>query len=431
MLVSLHTYAQNERVNITGGVEVDIDERPFQASIQQGGNHFCGCSIVNDRYVVTAAHCVQGRTAENLRVAVGVTEQTQVGTNGQLVDVRRIVTHPNYNSNTSDNDIAIIELANPINFNANAQPIRIINNANRNLINLGQQTIVSGWGWTTPGQSSAPNHLRAVTVPIISNNEASRQLGRALTNNMIATSYVGNRQGPCHGDSGGPLTREDGRGIPYLIGAVSWGRPGCPEGQNSPSVYTSVINYQNWIYDNICQENMTIRGGIFSDVLLEASNEVRYSGTVQGSANALIRAGRQIILSNGFTTRPTGNGEVFVSIGGNCTNTGAARISVTDKRDFSLLNIDKRQLENFEPATTFPNPFTNELTVSYFLEEESKVNLLIYDIAGYQVVSSIKQEKQKAGNYVIKLNTSELPTGIYMYQLKVNNQEFKGKIIKQ
>ena len=431
LLLSLHTYAQDKSTpitkaeNITGGVEVDIDQRPFQGSVQLGGGHHCGCSVVNDRYVVTAAHCVQGRTAESFRVALGVTEQSQVGSSGQLIDVRNIIRHFNYDPSTLDNDIAILELETAITFNDNVQPVRIINEANRNLINAGQQVTVSGWGWITPGRSSSPNHLREVTVPIITNAEANRQLARLVTDNMIATGYIGNRQGPCHGDSGGPLTGENGAGIPFLVGVVSWGVPTCPEGANSPSVYADVINYQNWIYDNICQQTVSIGSDIFSDVLLEASNSLTYSGTIRNRANAVLRAGQQVILTDGFVARPTGRGDVLVDIGGNCVNTNARTITANEKSIFIEQEAESIQTE------VYPNPFTNEATISYFMEETGVVDLALYDLAGRQIKHLIKHEIQQSGNQALKIDASKLSAGTYIYDLSIGRNQTKGKIIKR
>lgn len=93
-----------------------------------------------------------------------------------------------------------------------------------------------------------------VNVPLISNQTAKNQLDTSypshplITNNMVATGSVGsNRQGACHGDSGGPLTTQDSQGKTKLIGIVSWGVPNCIGNSNSPSIYTKISNYKSWI----------------------------------------------------------------------------------------------------------------------------------------------------------------------------------------
>lgn len=84
----------------------------------------------------------------------------------------------------------------------------------------GQYAYTSGWGWIYSGTSSSSNHLVGIQIPLISNEDADRQLDISysghleLTNNMLATGFEGNdRLSPYHGDNGSPLTVSDKNNI--------------------------------------------------------------------------------------------------------------------------------------------------------------------------------------------------------------------------
>lgn len=104
--------AKSQTTNIVGGSEIDISTVPWQVSLKnvaQWNQHFCGGSIISSRWILTAAHCVYGKSVNNIKIHAGSTNQTQL-TNGQYINASQIIIHPNYNSTNSDNDIALIQL---------------------------------------------------------------------------------------------------------------------------------------------------------------------------------------------------------------------------------------------------------------------------------------------------------------------------------
>lgn len=132
---------------IVGGSTASVGQFPYQVSMRTSGNgHFCGGWIQNTRWAVSAAHCTIGRTLANTRVAVGAHSRTD----GVSHASARIVNHPNYNSNTLNNDISVIQTSTTITMNARAQPIP-----------LGQATVGAGaaviTGW---GQTAVSSHVR-------------------------------------------------------------------------------------------------------------------------------------------------------------------------------------------------------------------------------------------------------------------------------
>jgi len=229
--------AQWEGRIVGGNTVTSAASFPYQVSMQSGANaHFCGGSIINNRWVLSAAHCTIGRTVANTRVRVGSHLRTSGGVSHASSAIRN---HPSYNANTLANDICTVQTATVIGFNANVQPIT-----------LGQATvgasaaIVTGWGQTShPG--SAPVNLQVLNTNTLTNANC-RSLHTAgnansVFDNTICT-FTRAGQGTCMGDSGGPLVVGN-----TVVGAVSWGIA-CAQGR--PDVYARVSSHRTWIINN-------------------------------------------------------------------------------------------------------------------------------------------------------------------------------------
>ena len=99
MTNSIFLSAQNQ--NIIGGQPIDISQAPWIVSIQESGSHFCGGSIINAEWILTAAHCVVANEPTDLIIHAGATNQTQSNV-GQWVLVDRILIHPDFNGNVTN-----------------------------------------------------------------------------------------------------------------------------------------------------------------------------------------------------------------------------------------------------------------------------------------------------------------------------------------
>ena len=232
---------------IIGGTNIDISNVPWQVSLRNiaSNRHFCGASIISKNWVVTAAHCVQGVQANNIRVHAGTAHQF-VDNEGVFINCDRVIIHPYYNPNSFDNDIALLHLTSPLSFNSNIQPIRLNTDEAYNAVN----TIARLTGWGTTQNSVNPdlnNHLQYVDLPVISREYAISVNSEyiRLTSNMLPFFMEGSAA--AQGDSGGPAAINIGSEY-FLTGVCSWGI--FPKDQN-PTVYTKVSNYIDWIYSNI------------------------------------------------------------------------------------------------------------------------------------------------------------------------------------
>uniref|UniRef100_A0A672ZDR8 Transmembrane serine protease 3a n=1 Tax=Sphaeramia orbicularis TaxID=375764 RepID=A0A672ZDR8_9TELE len=227
---------------IVGGNLSRPGQFPWQVSLHIGGEHLCGGSIITSRWIVTAAHCMEGFADPSIwGVHVGLTELP--AHLAQSLSVEQILYHAKYRRSKLDYDIALIKLKTPLVFNGLIQPICLPNHGEQ--FEEGTMCWISGWGSTDDGGESSIV-LRSAMVPLLSTKTCSQPdvYPGLISPWMICAGYLGGGIDSCQGDSGGPLACEDSSTW-KLVGATSWGI-GCGD-RNRPGVYTRITQSLNWI----------------------------------------------------------------------------------------------------------------------------------------------------------------------------------------
>ncbi|XP_034081245.1 transmembrane protease serine 4a isoform X1 [Gymnodraco acuticeps] len=226
---------------VVGGSDAFIEDWPWQVSLQQGGQHSCGGSLVSPRWIITAAHCFTGSKKELSRWRV-VSGRTYIGTlGGSYVD--RIILNANYDPARNDYDIAMMRLSSPISVGVSRKPVCLPPKA----FGLPSQASMSvtGWGYLEEKGKVSPT-LQKASIPLIGRLKCASPTvyGSSITQRMICAGFLDGGVDACQGDSGGPLVYFASSQW-HLVGVVSWG-VGCAR-ERKPGVYSNVEEMLNWI----------------------------------------------------------------------------------------------------------------------------------------------------------------------------------------
>ncbi|HVN58180.1 MAG TPA: trypsin-like serine protease [Bacteroidales bacterium] len=231
---------------IIGGSTVSISGYPYQV-FYVSGNYQCGGSIISHRWILTAAHCTKDESgnptpASQMYIIVGADDPYDI-TQGKVYAVSQVYVHESYNTQSYDNDIALLKLSDSINF-PNAAPIKLVTarDAGLGFIDPGVMTKVTGWGLTNVSSQTVPLTLQKVDLPIVATSVAKQVFGSIASSDLMA-GYLNGNKDACNGDSGGPLT-VNVLGETRVAGIVSWGSASC----NSYGAYTNVSQFGSWIY---------------------------------------------------------------------------------------------------------------------------------------------------------------------------------------
>ncbi|XP_055918970.1 trypsin-1 [Eupeodes corollae] len=225
---------------IVGGYQINITDAPHQVSLQTF-SHICGGSIISPKWILTAAHCTAGKTAERFKIRLGSSE-TDKG--GKVLRVTKLVQHEKFNYSSVDYDFSLLELSEEIVF-SDTMKAASLPESEEEVFMDGDLCRVSGWG-NTQNQNESRTSLREAEVPIFNHELCSDKYKKfgGVTDRMICAGFLEGGKDACQGDSGGPLINQKGT----LVGVVSWGY-GCAR-PDYPGVYSRVSAVREWIREH-------------------------------------------------------------------------------------------------------------------------------------------------------------------------------------
>nr|XP_031527511.1 coagulation factor IX isoform X3 [Vicugna pacos] len=230
-------------IRIVGGKDAKPGQFPWQVLLKRKTTAFCGGSIINEKWVVTAAHCIEPGVKITVVAGEHNTEETEP--TEQTRNVVRAIPHHSYNAsvNKYNHDIALLELDEPLTLNSYVTPICIADKEYTNTFLKFGSGYVSGWGKVFSRGRTA-SVLQYLSVPLVDRATCLRSTKFTIYSNMFCAGYHEGGRDSCQGDSGGPHITEV-EGTSFLTGIISWGEECAVKGKYG--IYTKVSKYVNWI----------------------------------------------------------------------------------------------------------------------------------------------------------------------------------------
>ncbi|XP_055638364.1 CLIP domain-containing serine protease B4-like isoform X2 [Toxorhynchites rutilus septentrionalis] len=256
---------------IVGGERTEITQFPWMALVQHYDQRYdeyafhCGGSLINELYVVTAAHCIAGipETWKINAVRLGewdTQNDPDCEEDGRIcyervqdIDVEKAIVHEHFIDRKTEvhNDIALLHLSRKARYSETVMPICLPLGARfASKSYVLSKMFVSGWGRTETERRSRYKlfvELNGVTL-----EECRQQYRMANINDRQICAGGEAGKDSCKGDSGGPLMdviMSNGQKAYYLAGVVSFGKQ-CAQ-KDIPGVYTKVNRFSDWILENI------------------------------------------------------------------------------------------------------------------------------------------------------------------------------------
>ncbi len=309
--------AASQSVQIVGGQEAEPGEWPWQALLYIGNEYLCGGTLLHERWILTAAHClyaIDGSlvAAEEVVVVLGEHNFRRSEGSEQTHRVLDVYLHPNYDSRTSDSDLALLHLTREAELGERVQLIPLVlPDEEADLAAAGVDAVATGWGATMEGGEVSPV-LREVVLPIISRSTC-RDLANGellITGNMLCAGDAAGGRDACQGDSGSPLVVRGGADGSdaaegwKVAGIVSFGS-GCARA-NSPGVYTRVPNFVAWIRSFVSGEAPvpTATSSVTATLSASTTTPLPMSSPTPAATNASLPAVTNTA-SPGATSLPT------------------------------------------------------------------------------------------------------------------------------
>lgn len=282
-----------QQIRIVGGEESAEGAWPFMTALVRKGasaenGQICGASFIGKRYVLTASHCVEGATAEDLEVVIGIHDLKKESTQGKRVAITNISMHENYSSPVElNNDIALLELASDV---AGVTAVKPATPAIMQLVKTGDPLTVMGWGNRSGSGEDFSSILHQVVVPLY-DREACKAAYSGLTEQMLCAGLTEGGKDSCQGDSGGPIVMKHNDEL-YQVGIVSFG-DGCAVA-GKPGVYAKVSAFEAWLKQKTSGVSLSSQHQLG---YVESDFQGEYTFQLANYTNAILNIGNATLIN--------------------------------------------------------------------------------------------------------------------------------------
>ncbi|GBN08993.1 Serine protease nudel, partial [Araneus ventricosus] len=231
-----HLLPKRPMARIVGGENSQPGNWPWHAAVYKNGTYACGATIINNHWLLSAAHCFLDHRHTYYEATLGMLRRRSFTPHQKTYRIDKVVPHPKFNIVTLEYDIAMLRTAEEVGFDFWVRPICLPNPMW--VETSGSFCTAIGWGDTGEAKGDSDD-LQEVHVP----------LTKACKRNHDRWLCAGFKEGgrdACQGDSGGPLMCLFGDGLSWYIAGIISGGNGCAR-PHTPGMYTRVVYFLDWI----------------------------------------------------------------------------------------------------------------------------------------------------------------------------------------
>ncbi|XP_044761683.1 serine protease 7-like [Coccinella septempunctata] len=236
---------KNLEARFLGGEYTKGHEFPWLALIQIKGFPAASATLINSRYVITAAWHLIGLTPYDIKITFGQFDKCFPDVSSNNVSVEKILIHPDFNPSNRAHDIALVKTTGTIIFERRISPICL---GFPDTKYVGQVATVAGWDQSknSDGSSSSSCRPKKVGLPVLGPSECL--MSRNVQNVSADKGCLGVLGAPsviCGSDAGSPVMYRSYDGVYELIGIMTDSNE-CST-QPSTALYTRIDEHLSWI----------------------------------------------------------------------------------------------------------------------------------------------------------------------------------------